>query len=282
MIFRSPAERAGRAAVTILVALWAALCAVPVLIAVLSSLKTQSELIANPFSLPIPPYLENFVTSLQGALGGQPMTTYLMNSVISTAVGLIVCMFSATLAGYHLARTTNAPSRISTGYFLVLLTLPPVVTFIPLFTLTGQLGIRNSAFGFGLVLAASQLPLGVVLMRTFFTNFPMEILEAAALDGASQIRIFRSIVMPLMRGPIGTVSLLLGIGMWNELTLAVVLLNVSDAYTVPLGLSLFRTQFTVDLGAQYAGLVIAIIPILIAYAIFNKQFIEGLRVGAVK
>lgn len=282
MKFRSPAERVGRVIVTILVAMWAVLCAVPVLIAILSSFKTQNELITSPFSLPIPPYLQNYVTSLQGALGGQPMTTYLANSAISTGLGLLVCMLAATLAGYHLARRTNAPSKITTGYFLVLLTLPPVVTFIPLFILTGQLGLRNSAWGFGLVLAAAQLPLGVVLMRTFFTNFPMELLEAAALDGASQVRTFRSVVLPLMRGPIGTVSLLLGIGMWNELTLAVVLLNASESYTVPLGLSLFRTQFTVDLGAQYAGLVIAIIPILLAYAVFNKQFIEGLRVGAVK
>jgi ABC-type glycerol-3-phosphate transport system permease component len=70
--------------------------------------------------------------------------------------------------------------------------------------------------------------------------------------------------------------------MWNELTLAVVLLNTSDSYTVPLGLSLFRTATSLDLGAQFAGLTIAIIPILVAYAVFNKQFIEGLRVGAVK
>ncbi|MEN2742655.1 carbohydrate ABC transporter permease [Microbacterium sp. X-17] len=280
--FRTSGQRTGRVVITVLVILWAVLCAIPVLIAVYSSFKTQADIITNPFGLPIPPYLQNYVTSFQGTLGGQPMTVYLLNSAISTILGIILCTIGATLAGYYLARKTNVATRISSGYFLVLLTLPPVVTILPLFTLAGQLGLRNSPWGLGLVLAAAQLPLAVVLMRTFFANFPHELTEAAALDGASEGRTFMSIVVPLMRGPIGTVALLQGIGMWNELTLAVVLMTNSDSYTVPLGLSLFRTNTSLDLGAQFAGLTIAIIPILIAYTIFNKQFIDGLRVGAVK
>jgi raffinose/stachyose/melibiose transport system permease protein len=262
--------------------MWALLCAIPILVAVFSSFKAQADIITDPFGLPFPPVLQNYLTSFAGTLGGQPMTVYLLNSAISTLLGIVLCTIAATLAGYHLARRSTAPTRISGVYFLVLLTLPPVVTIIPLFTLTGQLGLRNSPWGLGLVLAAAQLPLAVVLMRTFFATFPHELIEAAALDGASEMRTFLDIVVPLMRGPVGTVALLQGIGMWNELTLAVVLLNTSDSYTVPLGLSLFRTATSLDLGAQFAGLTIAIIPILVAYAVFNKQFIEGLRVGAVK
>lgn len=282
MIYRSHLERIRRAVVTILVVLWVVLCAVPLLVAVLSSLKSQTDLVTDPLGLPKSVDLSNYVQSFVGTLGGQPMTVYLLNSVISTGLGIVLCVAAAVFAGYHLARVSSTPSRVSMGYFLLLLTLPPVVTLIPLFTLTGQLGIRNSPWGLGLVLAAAQLPFAVVLMRTFFGNFPNELIEAASLDGASELRIFRSVVIPLMRGPIGTVALLQGIGMWNELTLAVVLLNTSPGYTVPLGLSLFRTQYSINLGAQFAGLVIAAVPILIAYAVFNKQFIDGLRVGAVK
>lgn len=272
----------GTVIVTVLVALWAALAAIPVVIAVLSSFKSQADIITDPLSLPLHPTLDGYVQAIAGTLGGQPMTQYLLNSATATGVGLVLGMLCAILAGYHLSRVKSIGAGISSGYFLILLTLPPVVTFVPLFTLTGNLGIRDSPWGLGLVYAAANLPLGAVLMRSFFLTFPSELIEAARIDGASEKRIFGSIVLPLMRGAIGTVALLTGITMWNELALAVVLLNNSDSYTVPVGLSLFRSQFQVNFSAQFAGLVIAAAPVLIAYAIFNKQFIEGLRAGAVK
>ena len=272
----------GTVAVTVLVGLWAVLAAIPVVIAVLSSFKSQADIITDPLSLPLRPTLDGYVQAIAGTLGGQPMTQYLLNSATATGVGLVLGMFCAILAGYHLSRVKSVGAGISSGYFLILLTLPPVVTFVPLFTLTGTLGIRDSPWGLGLVYAAANLPLGAVLMRSFFLTFPGELIEAARIDGASEKRIFGSIVLPLMRGAIGTVALLTGITMWNELALAVVLLNNSDSYPVPVGLSLFRSQFQVNFSAQFAGLVIAAAPVLIAYAIFNTQFIEGLRAGAVK
>lgn len=279
---RSAGGRVGGIIVTTLVVLWAALSALPVVIAVFSSLKSQTDIITSPLTPPIPPNFQGYVTAITGTLGGQSIAVYLRNSAISTAVGELLAITAAVLAGYYLARRSKGPSRIAASYFLVLLTLPPVVTLIPLFSLAGQLGIRDSPWGLGLVLAASQIPLAVILLRSFFMSFPKELIEAANLDGASEVRIFRSLVIPLTRGPIGTVALLMGIGMWNELTLAVLLLNTSEAYTIPLGISLFRTQNSVDLSAQFASLVIAAAPILIAYTVFNKQFVEGLRVGAVK
>lgn len=273
---------AGTIVIAILVGLWSVLAAIPVIIAVFSSLKSPTDIITNPLSLPLHPTFHGYAEAIKGTLGGEPMTTYLLNSAIAVAVGLVFGISCAVLVGYHLARVKSIGAGISRTYFLILLTLPPVVTFVPLFTLTGHLGIRNSPWGLGLVYAAANLPLAVVLMRSFFLTFPGELIEAARLDGATERRLFFTIILPLMRGAIGTVSLLTGIGMWNELALAVVLLNNSNSYTVPVGLSLYRSQFQVDFGAQFAGLVIAVLPALIAYAVFNKQFIEGLRAGAVK
>lgn len=272
----------GRAIASSLVGLWALASFFPVIIALLSSFKTNAQIITSPLALPSSFDFRNYLSALEGTPGGQPITVYLVNSVIATSIGLVIGISAAILAGHYLARTRGRWTSTVRVYFFILLTLPPVVTLIPLFLVTGTLHLRDSVVGLGVVYAAATIPLSVVLFRSFFDNFPTELLEAASIDGATETRTILQIVLPLMRGPIGTVALLQGIGMWNELTLAVVLLTSSDNYTTPLGLLLFHSQTTVDLGAQFAGLMIAAAPIIVAYSVFSKQFVEGLRVGAVK
>lgn len=266
----------------VLVGVWCALAMLPVLVSALSSLKDNLDIIVNPLSFPLTPKWSNYAHALSGPSGGAAMQVYLINSVVSSLVGLLVGVTFSVLAGYALWRRGTRHIRLTITYFVGLMTIPPAGIFVSLFLMTGSLGLRDSTLWLGVVYAAQAIPLGAILMYTFFRQFPDEIIQAARVDGANEFQLLRSVVLPLMRGPIGTVALISLIGMWNDLIIALVMLNDSKTFTIPAGIALFNGQRSVDFGSQFAALMLAIIPIILAYAVFNRQFIEGLRAGAIR
>lgn len=274
-------RRVGAFGIVAALTFWTVAALLPVVSAFLASVKTTDAITASPLGIPAHPTVDNFARAWSGPQYGVPLWKLVTNSVIAVSIGVGVGVSSGTVAGYALARN---PRRLSwlNRYFVLLLTVPQIVTWVPLFSLASNLNLLSNAAALGFIYAALVVPLSTVLMRTYFESFPLDVIEAAKVDGASEMYTLARIVIPMSKGTIGLVALLQAIALWNELALAVILLLRSDSQTIPVGLTQFRSQFQVDLGPQFAGLVLAIVPMIILYLITNKQVGSGTRLGALR
>jgi len=160
--------------------------------------------------------------------------------------------------------------------------LPAQVTLIPLFQLLVQYKLINSLVGLGFVYVATQLPMAVYILRSFFASIPKEISEAARIDGASEWKIFWEVMFPITTPAISTILIVNFVFLWNEFLYAVIFIQDESKRTLPLGVMRFVGEAFEDLGHIAAGLVISIIPVLILYLIFSEKFIKGMSAGAVK
>jgi len=258
---------------------WALLAVLPFIVMILGSVKTTAMIFADPFGFPREARLENFLAAWNGPPGGEPFGRYFLNSALVAGMSLTLGVGAGTLAAYGLARS----ARRWTGYvhraFVILLTVPIAVTLVPLFVLAGTLGLRNSVVGLALVYAAYLVPTTTLLMRSYFAGFPIDLLDAARIDGCSELRSFWHVVLPLARGALASVALVGFLWVWSELFYAVALVNAPGSKTLPVGLLLFQGQYFTDRGAQFAGLVIATLPVVALYAVFQRHITQGFALG---
>jgi ABC-type glycerol-3-phosphate transport system permease component len=269
-----------RALVFLALLIWALAAMLPVLAAALSSLKANTELITDPLGLPDSPMWHNFRSAWDGPRLGRPFHLFARNSVVASTVGLASGIGVGTIAAYALARRRSRLFSFLNRYFIVLIALPPVVTWIPLFTLVERLGMLSSPAALGVIYGAFVTPTAVILMRAYFAGFPLDLVEAAKVDGATEVQAFVRIVLPLSKGALLAVTIVQGIFTWNELGLASVLLLDAGSRTLPVGMTLFQGLESVDRGAQFASLMMMIAPVVVLYALFNRRITDGMRVGA--
>ena len=169
----------------------------PIISIILGSLKTTTQIVAEPLSLPNPIQFGNYARGWAGVAVGESMSTYFINTVAFSLVSVAVSTVVGTMAAYAIARSTSRMSTVFERSFNLLYALPYLAVIIPLFSITGTLGLRSNPLGIGLVFGAGWLFLTVVLMYGFFASFPLDVIEAAKTDGAGEIRIFWSQVIPM-------------------------------------------------------------------------------------
>jgi ABC-type glycerol-3-phosphate transport system permease component len=271
-----------RSVALLLVVLWALLAILPVVMALLSSFKSDTQLVVDPTGWPSPWKWSNYALAWNGPSFGEPFWLLAQNSVIATAIGIGLGLGAGTVAAYALARAPGRLFGLANRYFVLLITVPAVVTWVPLFSLVQQLGMLSSPPALGLIYAALTVPMAAVLMKAYFASFPLDLIEAAKVDGASEWRAFVSVVLPLSRGTLVAVGLVQSISLWNELALAAVLLVAPSSRTLTIGLALFQGQQVVDRAGQFATLMLMIAPIVILYVVFERRITEGIRLGALK
>lgn len=259
---------------------WTILCLAPLVLTLLSSVKSNTEIFASQLGLPSELRLENYASAWAGTGSDGSLPGYLLNSIVVAIVALGLGVGAGTLAAYALARWRSRVSDALYLWLLILLTVPLLVTMIPIFGMASSFGLRNNVVALGMVYAAFIVPTATVLMRAFFQDFPNELVEAASLDGCSEWQAFRRIVLPMSLGAIGGVSILALIWVWGELLFAIVLMTRPEAKTLPVGLLSFRGQYFTDLGVLFAGLTIATGPILLAYLLFQRRVTKGVTLGA--
>lgn len=279
---RSLLGRVGGALALAAVTAWALVALSPVLIALLSSVKSDTQLIVDPTGWPKPWEWGNYAHAWHGPQFGEPFWRLAANSVIAAGIGILLGLGTGTAAAYALARAEGRVFSFVNRYFVLLITVPAVVTWVPLFSLADDLGMLSSPWSLGLIYAALTIPMAAVLMRAYFSSFPLDLIEAAKMDGASEWRAFVGVVLPLSKGTLTAVGLVQGIQLWNELGLAAVLLVAPDSRTLPIGLTLFQGQQVVDRAGQFASLVMMIAPIVVLYFVFQRWVTEGMRLGALK
>jgi multiple sugar transport system permease protein len=254
----------------------------PLIWTVVTSVKPPSEASqAPPSGLPSRIDWGNYETL---TTYGEGIVTYLLNSVVVASITIVGTLLIGTLAGYGFSRF-NFPLK-NTAFIVILATLmiPFQSIVIPLFVVLKQLGLVNSLLGVGLVYITFQLPFSTFVMRNAFDRVPREIDETAIVDGASQLRLLRSVMLPLVLPGLVTIGLFAFLAAWNEFFAALILLTDQKSFTLPILLLSARQGVwnNIDWGALQAGVTITMIPCLVFYVLLQRYYVSGLSAGAVK
>lgn len=206
----------------------------------------------------------------------------LKNSVLVAAITTSLGVLLACTAAYGFSRLNFVGRQLGLQAFLVTQMFPGVVMTIPLYILLGKLGLLNSIVGLVLVYSVSALPFCVWNLKGYFDTIPKELEEAAIVDGASRIRIFVTIVLPLARPAIAITALFSFMTAWNEFILAATLMNSELAYTLPVALKQYVGAQSVQYGLFAAGAIIVSVPIMALFFALQKHLVGGLTAGGVK
>lgn len=268
-----------------LLALWGILQLGPLIYMVITSLKTDRLILNAPFALPFPPEFQNYLVVLRGDRATVPFLTNLGNSIVVTAGALIILLFSASLGGYALARGSFPGSRQAQTILLLVLAIPVQVLLIPTFFLMDRLELRNTVYGLMLLYATFGLPSTTLLMRAHFLSFPRDLEEQALVDGCNRFSAFFRIVLPLSAGAIASMAIINITWIWGELMFATVLLQRKELQTLPVAVASYNPiPMTSDsvIGPQFAIITLAIVPLMLVYALFQKQIRKGLIAGALR
>jgi ABC-type glycerol-3-phosphate transport system permease component len=251
---------------------------VPVLIMIMTSLKSNAEVLTNPIGIPLAPTLDNYVTSwIEGNFA-----VLFFNSVLLTGVSMTIATLACALCAYAISRATT---RISSVVYLVIaigIFLPMQLAIIPQFRLVLSLGLFNSYVGVILIYVSMCIPFGVFLMTAFMRQVPKEIVEAAVLDGCGYFTMFWRIFFPLARPAIATFWILQGVQIWNDYLVPLLLMTDSNRRTLTTGIIVFKQEYLAQWGNIMAGVVIMSLPIIVLFIVAQRHFIRGIYAGAVK
>jgi multiple sugar transport system permease protein len=251
----------------------------PLLWMVSTSLKSPSEASQAELTfLPKDPTLEGYRTIL-----GAPQTPvgqWFLNSMIAATAQTLLVLVVATMAAYGLARLSFPGKKLITGLVLATLFVPPISLLIPNYVIVSQLGWLDSLAA--VIVPGAAGAFGVFFLRQFFLSLPIELEEAALLDGAGRFKIFLTIIVPLSRPALATLALLTFLANWNDFLWPLYVLFSPDRLTIQPGLSTLQSAYTTDYATILAGGVIASIPVLILFLITQRFVIEGIARGGLK
>ncbi|OLF13674.1 sugar ABC transporter permease [Actinophytocola xinjiangensis] len=245
---------------------------------VLSSFKTESEIRQVPMT-----WLPDEVTFANyGDLFARlDFPTYFTNSVVVTVFTTLTNLLFCSAAGYALAKLPFGGRRLLFAVVLGTIMVPNIVTIVPLFVLSSNLGLVNTLAGLILPFAAQAF--GVFLMRQFILSIPDDLLEAARIDGATEFRIFRRIVLPLCRPALATLGILTFLSSWNNFLWPLVSATTEDTYTLPVALALYAIgQNRTDYDLLLAGSVVVVVPVLVVFVLLQRHFVRGIATTGLK
>jgi len=255
---------------------------VPIGYAILGGFKTNGQLVGDPVSvIPSPWVLSNYTDVMFGA-NGAVFWREAANSLIIAVVAVTATVGLGSLAAFVFARIVFRGREAMYMLFTFGLLFPSAVAILPLYILVKQIGLEGNLLGVALPEAAFALPLTIIILRPFFRSIPLELEDAAKIDGCSAFGFFWRVLLPLARPAIATVSVLAIVGTWNAFMLPLILLNGADQWTLPLGVMNFSTQYVSDQARILAFTVVAIVPAVLFYAVAERQIVSGLTAGSVK
>ncbi|HYV26031.1 MAG TPA: carbohydrate ABC transporter permease [Candidatus Eisenbacteria bacterium] len=264
------------------VLLWLSLALVmlyPLLWTVLSSMKGSNvEIFDHPFALPKQINWVNYQKAIrEGHMGG-----YFINSLWVTVLSAVLVVMLGVWGGFALSKTRFPFQRFWLALFFIGMILPVQAFLIPLIDLLQTLGIHDSLWALIFPYTAQTLPVAVLLLAAYFRSLPVELEEAAKLDGVRTGRFYFGILLPVAKPAIGTVVVISCLNTWNEFLMSLLFIVDPRLKTLPVGMITFEQAHNTDYPALLAGLALISVPTLLAYALFNKQVIRGVVAGTVK
>ena len=257
----------------------AAICVIlPLLWLLFTSLKTREDLTLNTWGLPREWVFSNYVK----AWSGSRIPHYMFNSIRATLLSIVITVVLVTPVSFVLARFRFKGKQILYFFFIAGMMVPIHSTIIPIYTMVGRFNMYNNLEILSLIYGAFRIPVSIFILEGFMTAIPKELEECAVIDGCSLSRIFLNIIIPLSKDGIVTIAILTVLSSWNELLLSMLLLSDPLKKTLPIGLMGFITEYNSEYTQLAAGIMIAIIPTIIFYALAQEKIEKGMIAGAVK
>jgi alpha-1,4-digalacturonate transport system permease protein len=249
----------------------------PVLWTVLSSFKTKTELYSWPPTIwPSQFTLEHFTA----AFGKGHFGIYFMNSTIVTISSTLLLLFVNSMAGFALAKYRFKGDTILLVGFISTLMIPLEVIMIPIFKVISALGLYNNLLG--IIIPPAATPTGVFLVRQYMLTIPDELLESARIDGAGEWRIFWRIMLPIAKPIMAVLAIFSFMWRWDDFLWPLIVISKPEKYTIQLALSNFIVEYNVDWGSLLAMTTITMVPVLIVFLIFQRQFVQGMATTGMK
>ena len=251
----------------------------PFIYLVSTSFKTRSLILGNPLQIiPEEPTWDNYAQALAVANFGQ----YFLNSAIVAVVSTFLIVFLSSMMAYGFTRLKFPGKRILFGAMIAGLTIPTMMLIIPQFLLARDLGLLNSLHGLVPFYVGTALGFNTFLLSGFFDSIPRELDEAMLIDGAGPWRRYWNLMLPLSKPALATCVIFAFLGTWDEFAWALTVLNDDAVRTLPIAIALFQGQYSTSWGLVFAASLLAIIPVIIVYIVFQRYFVSGLTTGAVK
>ncbi|MGO5052546.1 carbohydrate ABC transporter permease [Lachnospiraceae bacterium LCP25S3_G4] len=265
----------------IIILLFLSACSVitmfPIMWMIFTSFKSNADIRLNPTHLlPEVWTLEGYIKAITEA----PLGTWFLNSVIVTGITTIFVIFTSTLIGYIFAKYEFKYKKSLFLLLLATMMVPGQVTMIPRFLMIQKMGIFNTLGA--LIIPGIVSAFGIYLSRQFIADIPDSICEAAKIDGAGPLKIYWNIILPNIRPAIGSLGIFTAMGLWNDYLNPLIMLNDVEKMTLPLALSVFSNQHSKDLSTMMAAGTLMMLPMIVLFIIFQKQFIRGLALSGMK
>jgi len=250
----------------------------PLVWMVLSSFKSNGAIFQSPFALPESVDFSRWVNAWEvGNLG-----RYALNSAIVTGTSVFLILLIASLSAFAFSRYRFRGRGLALGIFALGLLLPLQSYFIAQSNLFTQLEITDTRWALIIPYTAMGLPLATFLLKVFMDGLPEELFDAARIDGASDLRTYRGLALPLLRPGLATVAIFSALAAWNEFLLALLYIQDDDLKTIPTGLLAFSSRYQTDYSTLFAALSIVTIPMIVIYVVFNRHIVDGITAGSVK
>lgn len=250
----------------------------PLIMALINSFKTNGELLSNVMSLPTKLHTENYTRTLDK----MHYLRSLGNTVLLAGLSVTMMIVFSALAGWRLCRTKSRLSSFLFGLFVFSMLIPFSSIMIPLYKVTLALNIKNSLAGLSFVYAGLGVSMAIFLYHGFVKGLPVDLEEAAAIDGCSNLQIFFHIVFPQLKPITATICITNVLWVWNDFLLPLIVISDNKKYTLLLSTNTLFGQYSSDWTAILSALILAAIPVVIFYALFQKQILKGISDGAVK
>jgi raffinose/stachyose/melibiose transport system permease protein len=272
-------RRTGGIAGTVVLTIAAVIWVSPLVLLLVTSIRPLSDFIANgPLTWPQQFTWANFTEAWDiGNFG----TTY-RNSAILLALKVPIGVILSAMLAFALSKLRIRFRRSIMFAVFLGLTIPIYITIVPVFIMLRSMGLTDNLLGLVGPYLAFGIPFQVLVLQSFFRQLPDELIEAAKMDGAGEWRIFLRLILPLSLPALVTVAILDAVATWNEFLFALIVLNSDQSKTIPVGLLNFQGQFANNNTGLAAGILIAVVPILLAYVVLQRWIVGGLTAGATK
>lgn len=258
--------------VTTVISLW------PMYWLFITAFTPTREIIKTPPDLvPFNASLENFGRLFEQA---RDYWQWALNSVIITLTITVFHVFFDTLAGYAFAKKKFPGRNIFFWLILSTIMIPPHVTLVPLYVVVQTFNLRDSLWS--VILPGWAYVFGIFLMRQFIQTIPSELEEAGRIDGCSEPGIFWYVILPLSKPAIGALAIFTFVRFWNDYLWPSMVLIKSPSFTLPVGVANLQTEFSTDYGLIFSGAALAALPMIVFFLLFQRYFLEGVRMGALK
>ncbi len=251
---------------------------IPIIWLIISSFKTNFEFETQPFSLPAVWQIQNYVNATQ--MAGLPRL--FLNSVIVAVCTTAVNIFVSSMGAFAISREKFRFNELILNVLMAGVLIPIIALMVPYFKIVSTLHVYDSLLGLIITYAAINIPISVYLIHGFMGSIPIELEEAAVIDGCSFAQRFTKIIFPLTKPGLVTAGTFIFIYCWNEFTYAMLLTSSEASRTLQLGIRFFRSQFVTDYTSMLAAIVITMIPTILVYVFLHDRIISGMTSGAVK